>query len=104
MTPEPYFRSNPRFDRRDYGTHLERMVMAREVAWFRNADGTFTVTWTMNGNARVAVFKREDSAIRFANLLDTTDALPTETDVVLAEESLQELERAAEGPEESRLD
>ena len=80
------------------------MVMAREVAWFRNMDGTFTVTWTMNGNVRVALFKREDSAVRFANMLDTTGALPTESDVVLAEESLQELEQAAETPAESRRD
>src|SRR5438552_3862819 len=83
------------YDRLQHGSYLDRMVSARGVAWFRNADGSFTVTWTDAGSPRAEVFRTEAGAIRFASLLDTSGSLPTEGDVLAAEAAIRELERTA---------
>jgi len=95
---------DPYYDRLQHGSYLDRMVSARSVAWFRNVDGSFTVTWIDAGEPRAEVFRTETGAIRFATLLDTTGSLPTEQDVVAAEVAIRELERAAfpETPSERR--
>src|SRR5437899_7721322 len=97
---------DPYFNRLQHGSYLDRMVSARDVAWFRNPDGSFTVTWTDAGERRTEIFKTERSALRFARMLDTTGVLPTERDVLEAEAALRQLEKEVmtkEDREDQRL-
>ena len=97
---------DPYFNRLQHGSYLDRMVSARDVAWFRNPDGSFTVTWTDAGEPRAEIFKTERSALRFARILDTTGVLPTERDVLEAEAALRQLEKEVmtkEDREDQRL-
>src|SRR6266566_1869466 len=96
--------SDPYYTRPVHGSYLDRLVAVRNVAWFRNPDQSFTVTWTDAGEPRAEVFRTEKGAVRFANLLDTTGSLPTEADVLAAEAAIRELERTAfpETPSERR--
>ena len=77
------------------GSYVERMVSVRDVAWFRNPDGSYTVTWTEDGVIRTEIFRTERGALRFARMLDTAGSLPTEEDIVRAEAAIRELEAAA---------
>jgi len=90
---------DPRYDRLVHGSYLDRMILTQNVGWVRNLDGTYTVTWTQSGEPRIATFKSETNALRFAQMLDTTGTLPTEHDVREAEDALHEFERVTFGPE-----
>src|SRR6266480_2601549 len=61
----------------------------RDVAWFRNANGTYTVTWIDDGELQVETFQTEAAAITFADLLDS---FPTEEERLAAEAAIRELE------------
>src|SRR6058998_1207287 len=76
-------------------SYVERMVSVRDIAWFRNFDGSYTVTWTQDGVIRTEIFRTEGGALRFARMLDTAGSLPTEEDIIRAEAAIRELESAA---------
>ena len=71
---------------------IERMVRVSNVAWSRNPDGTYWVTWDEDGVREVRTFKTAHAAEQFARWLDTTEGQPTAKDIRAAEKSLRELE------------